>query len=67
MTLVRERRIYQIYLLHNAAMELAFSSPKWLANSFAILSVERSVPYKSNAMTILLSEAIMSNEDVDKL
>jgi len=54
------RHVYSSwYRLHSAATNSAFSLPKWVANSLAILSVERSVPYKSNAITVLLPEAML--------
>lgn len=45
--------------LHNAAKFAAFSSPKWVESSLAIDSVERRVPYRSNAITVFAAEDIM--------
>lgn len=37
------------------AIEEAFSGPKWSASFLAMDSVDRRVPYKSNAMTMFFS------------
>jgi hypothetical protein len=46
-------------------MDFALSSPKWGVSSIATLSVERRVPYKSNAMTVLFFEDILRQEEID--
>ena len=48
------RHVYSSWiLLHRLASLPAFSLPKCLASSWAIDSVDSSVPYASNAITIL--------------
>ncbi len=42
---ISDLTITKTNLRHNAAILPAFSSPKCVANSFAILSVESNVPY----------------------
>lgn len=53
------------YRRHRPAMDFALSSPKWGVSSIATLSVERRVPYKSNAMTVLFFEDILRQEEID--
>jgi len=43
-------------------MDCAFESPKWVANSLAMLSVESRVPYKSKAMIVFLLEDIAKSQ-----
>jgi len=43
-------------------MDCAFESPKWVAISLAMLSVERRVPYRSKAMIVLLFEDMAKSQ-----
>ena len=51
------------YFLHTAAIDVALSWPKCDASSFAMLSVDNKVPYRSKATTILPMSAIAFVDD----
>lgn len=62
-TMLLRRHVYSSwYFRHTVAIEVAFSFPKCSASCLAIETVDRRVPYKSNATTMLFLEDML---DVD--
>lgn len=51
------------YLRQVAAMVFALSSPRCVASSFAIDSVDSKVPYRSNAIAVLFADAMFTIEN----
>lgn len=51
------------YLRQVAAIVFALSSPKCVASSFAIDSVDNKVPYRSNAIAVLFADTMLMIEN----